>query len=230
MGCRAGSWDLRVDNRLVDFGADAEYKPHAGLRTQPPWDDDLIPVGVAARGVGARVSHLLVQRDVYYRDEFLHPRDQFHDGHGGTVHEYDGYEENLRELLTDPKAWYEEYDSKLSRSLEKFQDLSFAFELGPDEFFMMGDNSPRSKDSRLWSNVRGAEHRHAVPRSALVGKAFYIYWPHGVPFLNDGKGYPVRYHYQKEFHHGGRVVVEKTDYPSFRVPFYPHVTRMHRIR
>ncbi len=220
---------LWVDDRLVDFGAGAEYKPHAGLRTQSPWEDDLIPVGIAARGVGVRVSHLLIQRDTYYRNEFVHPRDQFHNGYADTVREYDGYEENLRDLLSDPQAWYQEYDSKLSRNLEKFEDLPFKFELGPGEFFMMGDNSPRSKDSRLWPNTRFAKHRHAVPRSALVGKAFYIYWPHGVPFLNDGKGYPVRYHYRKEFH-DGRVTVEKTDYPSFRIPFYPHVSRMHRIR
>ena len=224
---------LWIDNQLVDFGPGAEYKPHAGLRTQPPWDDDLIPVGIAARGVSVRVSHLLVERDGYYRAEFIHPGDQFRDDRSHnteTVREYDGYEKNLEELLSDPQEWYREYDSELSQDLEKFEDLSFKFELGPDEFFMMGDNSPRSKDSRLWSNARGAKHGHAVPRSALVGKAFYVYWPHGVPFMNGGQGYPVRYHYQRTGFYSGHTTVQKTDYPSFRVPFYPHVTRMHRIR
>ena len=55
---------------------------------------------------------------------------------------------------------------------------------------MLGDNSPRSKDSRGWdksdrdwdpSNRQSWE----VPRSLLTGKAFYIYWPHGVPFGPD---------------------------------------------
>ena len=27
---------------------------------------------------------------------------------------------------------------------------SHEYEIGPDRFFMMGDNSPRSKDSRGW--------------------------------------------------------------------------------
>jgi signal peptidase I len=104
---------------------------------------------------------------------------------------------------------------------------------------MMGDNSPRSKDSRLWSNVRDAKHRHAVPRTALVGKAFFIYWPHGVPFLNDGKGYPDgaaknsvfnTEPINKLFYHqkpSGKVADDPL-YPSKRVPFYPNVERMER--
>ena len=66
------------------------------------------------------------------------------------------------------------------------------------------------------------EAPHAVPRTALVGKAFFIYWPHAVPFLNDGRGYPIAYHYTGPG--------EKTDYPKMSIPFYPQFTRMHRIR
>ena len=112
--------------------------------------------------------------------------------------------------------------------------------MGENEFFMMGDNSPRSKDSRLWSNARHALHRYAVPRLALVGKAFFIYWPHGVPFGNDGRGYPdgpnslwnnkltapLFYNYDDEM---GQAVLD-TSYPKLRVPFYPNFARMHRIR
>ncbi len=55
---------------------------------------------------------------------------------------------------------------------------------------MMGDNSPRSKDSRGWSSDDAAwdtTDRKAweVPRQLLTGKAFYVYWPHGVPFGPD---------------------------------------------
>ena len=99
---------------------------------------------------------------------------------------------------------------------------------------MLGDNSPKSKDSRLWENNRRARHRHAVPRSALVGKAFYIYWPHGQPFMNNGEGYPVWYHKKlkhKQMPNGDLInEEEKTDYPDVRLPFYPSLGRMHRIR
>lgn len=44
------------------------------------------------------------------------------------------------------------------------------FQLGPDEFFAMGDNSVNSNDSRSWRQV---------PRSYLVGEAFLVLWPLG---------------------------------------------------
>jgi hypothetical protein len=60
-------------------------------------------------------------------------------------------------------------------------------QLGPDEFFALGDNSPRSYDSRWWR-----EHEvtgpltPVVPRANLIGKAFFVYWPaagerYGIP-------------------------------------------------
>jgi len=58
------------------------------------------------------------------------------------------------------------------------------FTLGKDEFFAMGDNSPDSADSRLWSiegiGNNGISYRMGVvPRDYLIGKAFFVYWPSG---------------------------------------------------
>ena len=58
---------------------------------------------------------------------------------------------------------------------------------------MMGDNSPRSKDSRGWdierSSSLGPRSNRRVagrsPATLLTGKAFYVYWPHGKPFGPD---------------------------------------------
>jgi signal peptidase I len=196
----------------VDFGAAAVYEPPA---LPKPTDNDLVPVGIAAQGATVTVSHLLLQRDIYYRSEYVIDDNDF-GSMPRSKEEYGAYtKEHLNSLLSRPDEWYEEYKSHSE------PPAVFA-ELGPDEFFVMGDNSPRSKDSRLWSNVRRAEHRHAVPRSALVGKAFFVYWPHGVPFLNDGHGIPIWNHRTQRG--------ETTDYPSVRVPFYPQVDRMTRIR
>lgn len=58
------------------------------------------------------------------------------------------------------------------------------FEMGDDQFFVLGDNSPQSKDSRLWTDPRehhtttGREFPHYVDRDLLIGKALFIYWPH----------------------------------------------------
>lgn len=49
------------------------------------------------------------------------------------------------------------------------------FPLGADQFFVLGDNSAASKDSRMW--LTG----HHVDRQLLIGKALVIFWPHAVP-------------------------------------------------
>ena len=38
---------------------------------------------------------------------------------------------------------------------------------------MLGDNSAKSKDGRLWG-----PDDYWVPRELLIGKALFIYWPH----------------------------------------------------
>ncbi len=42
------------------------------------------------------------------------------------------------------------------------------FTVPPDSYFMLGDNSASSLDSRYWGTV---------PRSNIVGKAFVVFWP-----------------------------------------------------
>lgn len=65
------------------------------------------------------------------------------------------------------------------------------------EYFMLGDNSAQSKDSRLWNYVgnhlldRGEDYQlGTVPHDQLIGRAFFVYWPSGlrtsvIPFLRD---------------------------------------------
>jgi len=68
--------------------------------------------------------------------------------------------------------------------------------LRADEYFMLGDNSPASKDSRLWDEVgphlasRGKEFQlGTVPKDQLVGQAFFVYWPSGLrPDWLPGRG------------------------------------------
>jgi signal peptidase I len=58
------------------------------------------------------------------------------------------------------------------------------FTLGADEFFVLGDNSPASYDSRFWfgdgiGNNNRSYRPGIVPRDYLVGKAVFVYWPSG---------------------------------------------------
>ena len=65
------------------------------------------------------------------------------------------------------------------------------FPLESDQFFVLGDNSAASKDSRLW--LEG----HHVDRNLIVGKALTIFWPHAwypdwaVPIRFRVRGNPV---------------------------------------
>ncbi|MGB2755713.1 MAG: S26 family signal peptidase, partial [Phycisphaerae bacterium] len=61
----------------------------------------------------------------------------------------------------------------------------------PEEFFVLGDNSPNSSDGRLWTL-----DRPVVPHRNLVGKAFFVYWPAAgrrtslnIPLMPDPTGW-----------------------------------------
>lgn len=49
--------------------------------------------------------------------------------------------------------------------------------LGNDEYFVLGDFSRRSVDSRVWDRGAAGHPPHAVPRSHFVGVATHVYWP-----------------------------------------------------
>lgn len=65
------------------------------------------------------------------------------------------------------------------------------FQLGPDEFFVLGDNSPSSKDSRVWAT--GGLHQPAgyrpgtVRRDQIVGRAALVYLPGVLPLDEHGR-------------------------------------------
>jgi len=52
------------------------------------------------------------------------------------------------------------------------------YKLGKDSYFVLGDNSPESSDSRAWNDV---------PADNLLGEAFAIFWPvHDIGLLSVG--------------------------------------------
>ena len=62
-----------------------------------------------------------------------------------------------------------------ARAGEFIERPRLEFPLEADQFFVLGDNSAASKDSRLW--VEG----HHIDRTLLIGKALAVFWPHAVP-------------------------------------------------
>ena len=72
-------------------------------------------------------------------------------------------------------------------NLKLFRDIYYTqkgstnkFTVGEDEFFVLGDNSPISADSRVWPHS-------GVHRSLLLGKPFLVHLPSRPGRLNLGK-------------------------------------------
>ena len=211
----AGGHDFKfanVDDRLtlwVDgetpFGDGIAYDD---LPTTPylPTALDLDPVGIGLRGAQARVSGLVLRRDIYYTQD---PRDPDYKVPG--VHESIDRNDStdfgrvvkLFDFLSDPSRFGE---------LKNLATADHSYVINPDHYMMMGDNSPRSSDSRAWESrdsMWRTEDRLSweVPKSLLIGKAFFVYWPHGKPFWPD-----IRMN--RDFH----------------IPFRPNFERMKWIR
>jgi signal peptidase I len=62
----------------------------------------------------------------------------------------------------------------------------------PNRFFCLGDNSPRSSDGRLWSEVDPWYEAETgvptgyVPREMMIGRAFFVYFPAPQPIKDGG--------------------------------------------
>jgi len=138
---------------------------------------DVAPAGVASRGATVKVSQLRIFRDKYYiaTTEYFRPTD------------YDSPldSQEIRRVFGNPSEW----DN--SRLFAPSNRRHVEFRLQDDQFLPMGDNSPQSSDSRLWSPANDRDKfpqpHHYVERDLLIGKALLIYWPHTwnrpIPFL-----------------------------------------------
>jgi len=139
-----------------------------------PTDADLAPAAIAVRNAFVVASDLVLKRDIYYTQS------------PGRLDYGMVWEDR------DPRTETELFDflSDSSRFPGLANVRSSEYEIGLDRFFMMGDNSPSSKDSRGWGSADiawGVTDRNPweVPRELLTGKAFYVYWPHGYPIGPD---------------------------------------------
>ncbi len=150
---------LWVNDKLVTFDKPTTFGPMNFKSAQP---EDWSPVGIGAKGAAARVSHLRVMRDIYY------VADEAHRMMAGPVSDYHELPPRRNDFLP---LFMTEGPFPAIRKVE--------FALDKDQFLALGDNSPKSKDSRLWTGVDFQGHEeYYVHRDLLLGKAMFIYWPH----------------------------------------------------
>jgi len=174
---------LWVDDRLVEFDRPTSYDSRA-LDLVRPRKDDLLPARVGAREAAVRVSHLKLFRDIYYIAQ------RGRGSNGFVMTDYDPADEaELRRL--SPEGFLS--DSRVWDAFGRLREEDFS--LSADQFFMLGDNSAQSKDSRLWDSE--PPYQHYVHRDLLKGKAVVIYWPHswdrtpGFPGVPRGVWFPL---------------------------------------
>ena len=156
--------------------------------------EKLLPIPgarIAVSGGRLELTHLKIMRDVYYTYFKLSPSGR----------------ENL-DFLTDyardgggVKAGDPGWGVAGNPISLKKADSSKGENPDLDEFFVLGDNSPQSLDSRGWIEAAPSlrlydennERQYklgTVPRYNMIGKAMFVYWPSGFR-LNLLPGLPI---------------------------------------
>lgn len=210
---------LWVNNRVATFDGATTYVPAKHVKPKWSVNDpgDLEPAGIGAEGIELKISRLRLYRDVYYvatsHNEICYKPPWYAEikqrdndyilfvENGKPEVEYTQEERSMLpadvvdrlfpvavspkrilDVFTRPSEW-----SKTNLFDARCEGMQFA--LGEDEFFPLGDNSPQSRDARLWAGTDPAKPH--VKRKLLTGKALVIYWPHSwrrpIPFLPNFK-------------------------------------------
>ena len=129
---------LWVDDERIDLDGPGTYESGA-LRT-PQWTEkdplDAAPLGIGSRQLAMTAHRMRVYRDLYYVATGPH-----------DSNEYEGYTNfDARDRLAAYRNWSSEQMFQRRKKLD--------FTLSENEFLPLGDNSPQSKDARLWTSDR----------------------------------------------------------------------------
>jgi len=169
---------LWVNGTVVAFDKPTTYDP---LGNTTPRPDDLAPVGIASRGADVEIRNVKVLRDIYYiavgPSKYTGRVCDYRNGAGlfvSTANEEHASPSRIQYFLSHPDLWPEAFSDGNMREA--------VFPLHDDQFLMLGDNSPASKDSRMWT-----EDEYYVDRELLIGKALFVYWPHSWDEIGIGE-------------------------------------------
>jgi signal peptidase I len=164
---------LSIDGQEVLASTEKQYAPRLPELLQQGEDrpEQVVPtqVKIGAHGLQCSLEHLELDRDVYYRSCTML------ESMGAPLpgQSYGTYQGVPNPFYRWP-GWGTQGWPIMLRDGQT------------PEYFMLGDNSPGSKDSRLWWEIGphlrhlGAEYQvGTVPADQLIGRAFFVYWPSG---------------------------------------------------
>jgi signal peptidase I len=166
---------LKVNGEEVIASTGAQYSPDLahGVAISSRTHHEVLPaeVRITARDLHCRLRHLVLERDVYYRSA-IQPQEGARDALTGSTTQNPYYRW---------PGWGTAGQPILLRPDRVVDGRHYS-----GEYYMLGDNSPASKDSRLWWEIGphlqelGPEYQvGTVPGDQLIGKAFFVYWPAG---------------------------------------------------
>lgn len=161
--------DFRVsvclDGQEVLATTDGSYHPPllSEARALAPSQAPRPNVAITAKDCQVDLLHIKLERDVYYTSPpgiyVSHPKDAIEAKLHGSPARAVGAPFRIPPSRHNPKPAY----------------------------FMLGDNSSDSQDSRLWwGKHHGLDEnyvRGTVPRSHMIGQAFFVYWPAAGPIV-----------------------------------------------
>ncbi|MEP0844447.1 MAG: hypothetical protein HRF43_17240, partial [Phycisphaerae bacterium] len=155
---------LSINGRTVVESTNSQYAPDpVRALTRNKSQQLKTQVRIGARGLECRLRHVVLERDVYYTDAQL----------------------QTEPMKTNPYAEWPGWGTA-GRPIMLRRTRSVGGATLPAEYYMLGDNSPSSKDSRLWWEIGphlkglGSEYQvGTVTEDQLIGKAFFVYWPAG---------------------------------------------------
>ena len=176
---------LVVDDAVVLEVTDGYPKDYQAMKDLVKHaDESPIPAPqarLAASGGRCELRHIRLMRDVYYTNLPLAPVPH------GPLGDYtaDLKDLGLVQLSRRSGGWGTMDNPITLAKHEENPDLA--------EYFVLGDNSPQSLDSRGWTwaaptlrlfkDKEGRQPLYqlgTVPRYNLIGKAFFVYWPSGL--------------------------------------------------
>lgn len=169
---------LWLNGRVVPFDSPVTYRLDQ-VDTTVPTPEDLQPVRIGSQGAAGQLSHLRIFRDLYY----VAQQARGGDGQAPIQTDFDPQRSDYPYRDCPTRATLDDSARFLDTMARFFSNphawTAFAhrhhvdFQLGEDQYLMLGDNSPMSNDSRLWD-----AKEFYVKRDLLIGEAVVLYWPH----------------------------------------------------
>jgi hypothetical protein len=192
------SRDLSVERFNRQRSAAIKERQRKLEAQQRAWFKTPPEVRMIVEGGPCKLMHLKLMRDVYYTNSRLDSR--LGESAGSEFAPLLKYAQRLRDshgLLEDRRQSQEQSSFGWGVTDHPIHLDDHPGKSDLDEFFVLGDNSPQSHDSRSWvmasptlrlfdEQGRPQYKLGTVPRYNLLGRAMYVYWPAGfrIPRLN----------------------------------------------